>query len=333
MSLAGYSAYKKDGREGANLSSPFSFTLLKHKSFSPIPKTPKTIENRAYISSNFLYHDRAMWVYFYNDKKELKFDRELNFEMITEEKVLKFKLRNANDKTTTLKEINLAGSGISLVGTKVGDEYKKWQWREVTIIASSVGDIEANSILTLVFDNQVIAINIVGTRAVVFSYKPKYSYSEMKSFKTDIFRANSGKETRVSLSDKPRLSSKLSITTKELENGVAELLSFALGMYCLVPLWYSLSLSQSTGNLNVLNCDTENRDFSDYLIVWRNFKDFSFAKILNKTKNSITIDKQISINRGDYIIPLYKATPSKSINYSFLTSEVESYEIEFRELL
>ncbi|MCI6988409.1 MAG: hypothetical protein MR902_02415 [Campylobacter sp.] len=97
---------------------------------------------------------------------------------------------------------------------------------------------------------------------------------------------------------------------------MAELLSFALKMYSLVPLWNSVSLSKTSGTLNILKCDTKDREFDKYLVVWRDFKDFSFAKILSLNKDSITIDKQISINSGVFIIPLFKATPNKSISYS-----------------
>ncbi|MCI6988410.1 MAG: hypothetical protein MR902_02420 [Campylobacter sp.] len=143
-----------------------------------IPKVTKT----AHLS-RAIYHNKAMWSHYYDKKGVLKLDRVLDFEMITEEKILKLKLRNASDESMILNEINLAGSGLSVVGTQVGDIYKKWEYKEITIIASNIGDIDANSLLTFVFDKQTIIITIKGTRAVVFSYRPKYGYTDLKSIK------------------------------------------------------------------------------------------------------------------------------------------------------
>ena len=114
---------------------------------------------------------------------------------------------------------------------------------------------------------------------------------------------------------------------------MAEILSFAMQRYCLVPLWNSTAISKTSGTLNILTCDTTLKEFDKYLVVWRNFKDYEFAKILNLDADKITIDKQVNINKGDFIIPLLKSTPKQSLNYSVLTSEVKSYELEFMELL
>ncbi|QKF64551.1 hypothetical protein CCORG_0690 [Campylobacter corcagiensis] len=282
------------------------------------------------------YHDLAIWAYVVkkdaNSKDFTSLKRELDFEMITSDKVLRLRLRNADIKATTLENIETTSSGLTITGTKASDIYKPNQWREISIIASSVGDIDAGGLINFIFTKQVITIYIKGTRAVVFSYKPAYSYSESKVYQTSIFTAQNSKEVRTSLSKSYKKKVSFNVITKELNSGVEQILSFALQRYCLVPLWNSLSISKTSGTLNILRCDTTLKEFDKYLIVWRAFNDFEFAKILNLDDDKITIDKQISINSGDYIVPLLKTTPAKSINYDFLTSEVKSYKLEFLEL-
>lgn len=336
ISLAGYSVYKKRNYEISLFNFYKNSSLIKHNLPTALKQKFK-FAGSGKISSVFTYHDKAMWAYIIkkdkNNKEFTTTNRSLDFEMITSDKVLKLRLRNADVKDTTLENIDITSSGITVHGTKIGDIYKPNQWREVSIIALAVGDIDASGVVNFIFTNQVITILIKGTRAVIFSYRPAYNYTESKVYKTSIFTSQNGKEVRYSLADGFKKKVSFSVTSKEIESGVAEILSFAMQRYCLVPLWNSTAISKTSGMLNVLTCDTTLKEFDKYLVVWRNFKDYEFAKILNLSDDKIIIDKQVSINTGDFIIPLLKSTPKQSLNYSVLTSEVKSYELEFMELL
>ena len=317
------------------ISNPKKGAFVKtNKGFKIKLTTPKT--KKAFNISP-TYHDLAMWAYIIkkdkNNKEFTTTNRALDFEMITSDKVLKLRLRNADVKDTTLENIDITSSGITVQGTKIGDIYKQNEWREVSIIAGAVGDIDAGGVVNFIFTNQVITILIKGTRAVIFSYRPAYNYTESKVYKTSIFSAQNSKEVRTPLAHGFKKKVSFSVTSKEIESGVAEILSFAMQRYCLVPLWNSTTISKTSGMLNVLSCDTTLKEFDKYLVVWRSFKDFEFAKILNLSDDKIIIDKQVNINTGDFIIPLLKSTPRQSLNYSVLTSEVKSYELEFMELL
>lgn len=317
------------------ISNPKKGAFVKtNKGFKIKLTTPKT--KKAFNISP-TYHDLAMWAYIIKKDKENKefttTDRAMDFEMIISDKVLKLRLRNADTKDSTLENIDITSSGVIVQGTKIGDIYKPNEWREVSIIAGAVGDIDAGGVVNFIFTNQAITILIKGTRAVIFSYRPTYNYTEGKIYKTSIFTSQNAKEVRYSLADGFKKKVSFSVTSKEIESGVAEILSFAMQRYCLVPLWNSTTISKTSGMLNVLSCDTTLKEFDKYLVVWRSFKDFEFAKILNLSDDKIIIDKQVNINTGDFIIPLLKSTPRQSLNYSVLTSEVKSYELEFMELL
>ena len=150
------------------ISNPKKGAFVKtNKGFKIKLTTPKT--KKAFNISP-TYHDLAMWAYIIKkDEKNKEFtttDRSLDFEMITSDKVLKLRLRNADVKDTTLENIDITSSGITVHGTKIGDIYKPNQWREVSIIALAVGDIDASGVVNFIFTNQVITILIKGTRAV-----------------------------------------------------------------------------------------------------------------------------------------------------------------------
>ncbi|MCZ6135819.1 hypothetical protein, partial [Campylobacter ureolyticus] len=123
------------------ISSPKKGAFVKtNKGFNfklPTPKTKKAFN----ISPT--YHDKSMWAYIIkkdkNNKEFTTTNRALDFEMITSDKVLKLRLRNADVKDTTLENIDITSSGITVHGTKIGDIYKPNQWREVSIIALAVG--------------------------------------------------------------------------------------------------------------------------------------------------------------------------------------------------
>lgn len=338
INLFGYSTYKRGNKNANSLyneASPGKVTG-KNAGMPQIGIIPKKVDSSVTLAPLYPYHDKAMWAYIIkkdeNAKEFTTTDRALDFEMITSDKVLKLRLRNADIKDTTLENIDITSSGIEVIGTKIGDIYKSNQWREISVIAKAVGDIDAAGAINFIFTNQVITILINGTRAVIFSYRPAHDYKESKIYQTSVFISQNSKEVRASLSDGYKKKISFNVTTKEIDSGVAEILSFALQRYCLMPLWNSVAISQTSGTLNVLSCDTNLKEFDKYLIVWRNFKDFTFAKILNLQSGKITIDKQININKGDFIIPLLKSTPNKSINYDLLTGEVKSWTLEFMEL-
>lgn len=306
--------------------------IVKKKEISPV--IVKKSHKKGVLNKSFC-HKKSVW--FYNVKNEnltpvfTSLDRNFDFGVITEEKLVKFYIRNADDKSIYLQDIKNEVNGVRISGINAGDTLKQNEWRKVILTVQNAGDIDAKGEIKFIFENQTIILKISGTRAVIFAYRPNFSYSQTKEFKTDIFTAQNGKETRVAKLNRPKISVSFSITTKEIENGVIDVLNFALNKYCLIPLWLSLTLCTEDSKGEILKCDT--RDFDKYLIIWRDFNDYNFAKILKLGEESITIDKKIEAKKGDFILPVIKATPNKRVNYDFLNSEIKSFNLEFKELL
>lgn len=186
ISLAGYSVYKKRNYEISLFSFYKNSSLIKHNLPTALKQKFK-FAGSGKISSVFTYHDKAMWAYIIKKDKENKefttTDRAMDFEMITADKVLKLRLRNADVKDTTLENIDITSSGITVHGTKIGDIYKQNEWREVSIIALAVGDIDASGVVNFIFTNQVITILIKAQELLFLAIDQLITTLKAKSIK------------------------------------------------------------------------------------------------------------------------------------------------------
>lgn len=364
INLAGYSVYKKQNRETAQPNSPFAFKFgSKGEQIPVITLNPKVATNTAYISSDFLYHDKNFWDYYYDKDGVLHFDREIDFGTITGETIIKFKIQNDDTKNRILRDINFSSNdNINIYGAEIGKSFKPMEWIEITLQTDINGNATINTNLNFVFDNQIITIHIMGVRAVVWTYLPNLVYKESKELKTDVFTSQNATEKRIQKRTKFIRAVSFDLTTDEIakNKGVANLLIFAQKSSFLVPLWLSAVIvdKDEINSLTIQTSDTANSEFKvgGYVLIWRSFDKWDFAKLQSlgaktikensydpKTGKMIknasvkkaifTLEKGVGVQKGDLVMPLITATPKTAINSDFLTGKVGTYNLEFTELL
>ena len=366
ISLAGYSVYKNTNKQEANvLGSSFALNLKAKGSNATIALNPKVVSNKAYISSVFLYHDKNIWDYNYDEKNIIKFDRIIDFGTITGESIYKFILRNADIKEITIKGINFSqNDNVDIFGVEPNATLKPNEYVEITLRTDINGNAILNTDLIFTFSNgQSIIFALQGIRAVIWSYLPNLAYTESKELKTDIFTAQNGTEKRVSIRDKFIRSVKFKLTTKEIEQqtGIANLLIYAQKTSFFVPLWLSavrVDTDYTNATISLSVSDTINSEFKNngFVLVYSDFDKWEFIRLVSFSRKSVstgdfnpkngkfeknrsvykgtlTLEKGVRANKGDLVVPLMIATPKTAINSEFLTGKVGSYNLEFKELL
>jgi len=297
--------------------------------------TPQRLGESIHKTTAFMdfmngYFDGDIWV--------IPQSRSYDFETIITPKNFTFSIYNSGDTATNLISILPSNDdGIVLSGLTAPYTFTPRQEKQVTITAQPQGDIQLAAKYLFVFDNQILAFSLTGVRAVILSVRPNDDYEESESFATDIFTAQNGKETRMSISPRAKKSVSYSVTTKTEQDTLImqELIAYALKYYCLQPLWFSATFAASTLVSNTITCDTTDRDFSigGFVMVRASSTDYQFAKVVSISASAIVIDKAISIIKGAEVIPLLKVTPDSSNGYGFTTHNVGSFKLTMKELV
>lgn len=229
-------------------------------------------------------------------------------------------------------------TGIEILGLSEGDKFTPNHYKKITILASGVGDMELNGVINFRFDtNQIITLAIRGQRAIIFSYRPNYPYTETKELKTNVFISQNGTENRNFARNVAMRSISFSITTKEIDSGVEPLLSYAMKSYLMVPLWFSAAVLEVDGSFDNLTCDTENKEFKKdgFVVVWRSSFDYTFAKVVSfSAKNEIEAKIKFKLRNfqwddGGFIRFIKTSKSSDLEHYTTLVSEfkIESFRL------
>lgn len=363
VDLFGYSVYKKQNKEVITFNNKIA--VLKSKgNLTKQPLDFKKVSNKAYKSTDFLYHDSQNWDYTYDVNNNLTFDRNLDFGTITGITYLRFILRNSSEINQTLRDVNFSNNdNIDIFGVELNKVFKPNDWVEITLKTDTNGTAFINTDLNFVFNNQVITFHIKGIRAVVWTYLPNLEYIESKELKTDIFISQNATENRIQKRNKAIKKVSFSIKTDDITEfrGIYNLLSYSQKSSFLIPLWNSAvkldkDLEQATAKFYV--SDTINSEFevNNYVLIWTDFKTWDFAKLLSlkremfrnelgfnkKTgrqekqeiyKSLMELEKGVRAKKDTLLMPLVKMTPLHAVNSEFLTSHVGSFDLEFKELL
>lgn len=363
IELVGYSVYRKNTLLEANTpNAPSALVLTGHKELIPLNLIPKTATNEVKEARSVDY-SFAMWDFNADKDGNYHFDRVLDFGTITSETIIKLKLRNADLKDRILRNVVFSkNDNIDIFGISTGKVFKPNESVEITLRTDINGEAVINIDLNFIFDGQIITFTLIGVRAVVWTYLPNLVYKESKELKTDIFTSQNATEKRIQKRTKFIRAVSFDLTTDEIakNKGVANLLIFAQKSSFFVPLWLSAVIvdKDEINSLTIQTSDTANSEFKvgGHVLIWRSFDKWDFAKLQSlgaktirensynpKTGKMIknasvkkaifTLEKGVSVQKGDLVMPLITATPKTAINSDFLTGKVGTYNLEFTELL
>lgn len=326
LDAIGNAAHNRGGISGVVTSGFFKLSIINHAS-SVYKRLPAMLNARKFHT---LSHKKAIWLY--------PITREADLGTMSEPKSLEFYIRNASNTPKTLRNLGaFNASGIELIGLKSGETLRPDEWRLIKIMARVNGDALIDSKYELNFGDESVEFRVKGVRAVIFSYRPNYEYQENKTLKTDIFRAQNGRERRIAKNATPLKSINFTLSTKDIaaNMGVKNMLSYSVKKLIYVPLWLSASsVLKELKNSVKIAVNTKFKEFKsgDFAIIWRNENDVTFFKIVNLGDDFITSDKALSAGVGDLVLPLIKATPKYSNSFDFINGEVGNFSLEFKEL-
>lgn len=262
----------------------------------------------------------------------LKYD----FALIVSKKTFIFKIYNNSNITAKLDNINtLNWDNISFSGIKQNDVILPYETKKIVVQTTNIGTMSLNAFLSLNFsDKKRVSYNFLGKRGVIFDFLPNGEYSETKKFSTDIFTSLDATEKRVLRSKDYKHCISFNIISNPIR--AKELLSYGLKQSLLVPLWFSVNLSQKNYiGIKSIALNTKIFEFKHYLCVISKDGNANFRAIISKTDNNIVLDTPININKNDIIVPLINATTKNSINYAITNSNHASYTfytLEFEEI-
>jgi hypothetical protein len=170
---------------------------------------------------------------------------------------------------------------------------------------------------------------------IVLHFIPAALYSETQSYRTDIFTAQNGKETRMKTVSLPKRAISLTYKTRtaQMQETIEEAITYAVKYNCYVPLWFSASVITGKNGSNP-KCDITNMDFTvnEYVLIY-GINSPRATQISEINGNKIVLTDTVNFSIGEKIVPLLKAAPSEQNAYILHSPRAFTWQLKFKELL
>jgi len=232
-------------------------------------------------------------------------DRSINLGFFFSTQIVSVEIYNAYRKESRSLTIaqNNAGAGISFVGLPgLPSTILSQESLQFTLSVTTDGPAQIDGTIDYFFDEidsdnglVEIEIPIIGSRRLLFPFRPDVPYNERLGSLTDILKKRAGPEQRIGLRKNPRQRLEWTITfDNDEERQLFESMMFGFQDKAFgVPIWHEASILTAPIAINDSVITVDETRFMDYrvgglAVIFDEFNNFEALTIQSKTTTTIT---------------------------------------------